>query len=315
MDVLVLSEEQVREMIDLPGLLNGLEDGFRSLSRGDVNAPERNEIPRPDGSFLLSMPGHRPRGKMTVKIVTVFEANLGLGLPSHLATIGLYDADTGACQAFMDGTYITAIRTSAAAALSARILARDDAETLTIIGAGVQGQHHLQVYPLARKFREIRIASLHHEDAERLAAEHELAHAVKDVEHAVRTSDIVALATHSGTPVIEPEWISPGTHVSSVGYRPPRGELPPALLNDASLFVETRLAFSPTPVGCAELDGLDPSVGAELGEVLLRRSPGRQSGHEITIYKAMGHVIEDVVAAELAYRAAKDQGVGQTIRL
>src|SRR5690349_4736525 len=226
MELRFLSEPQVRELLDLDALLDGLQAGFGQLTNGEVNAPGRNEVARPHESFLLGMPGHREGTDMTVKIVTVFERNLERGMPSHLAVIARFDPDTGACTAFMDGTYITAIRTSASATVSTRLLAREDARTLTIIGAGVQGQHHLATFPLVRDFERIHVASLHFEDAERLAARHPRAHATRDVEAAVRESDVVALATHAGAPVIEPEWVRPGTHVSSVGYRPPEGELP-----------------------------------------------------------------------------------------
>jgi alanine dehydrogenase len=175
----------------------------------------------------------------------------------------------------------------------------------------VQGQHHLLTFPLVREFDEIRVASLYPEDAERLAATHPRARATT-IREAVHEADVVALATHSPTPVIEPGWIAPGTHVSSVGYYPPDGELPRDL--DGSLFVETRLAFEPPPVGCAELAGVDPSSATELGEVLLGTRSGR-NGDEITIYKAMGHVIEDIVAAELAVAEAQRTGAGQLVRL
>lgn len=316
MDVLFLSERQVRELLDLNALLDGLQAGFGQLTEGDVNAPGRNEVARPHESFLLGMPGHREGTDMTVKVVTVFERNLERGLPSHLAIIARFDPDTGACTAFMDGTYITAVRTSASAAVSTRLLARPDAGTLTIIGAGVQGEHHLATFPLVRDFDTIHIASLHFEDAERLARRHPAATAVRDVERAVRESDVVALATHAGAPVIEPAWVRPGTHVSSVGYRPPDGELPRRLAREHSLFVETREAtFEPTPVGCAELQGLDPAHSTELGEVVLGRRPGRRRDDEITVYKAMGHVIEDIVAADLAYAAAVEAGAGTSLSL
>ena len=132
---------------------------------------------------------------------------------------------------------------------------------------------------------------------------------------AVRDSDIVALSSHAGEPIIQPDWIQPGTHVSSVGYKPPSGELPRGLLERGSLFVETRLAFEPTPVGCAELDGLDPASATELGEVVAGTRSGRVRRDEITIYKAMGHVIEDMVAADIAIRAARRDGVGQMLRM
>jgi alanine dehydrogenase len=285
------------------------------LSAGEVNAPERNEIAMPGDSFLLGMPGVRPGGYMTVKVVTVFEENYDAGLPSHLATIGLYDSRTGACVAFMDGTYITAIRTAASAALSTRLLARSDARVLTILGAGVQGLNHLRVFPLVRDFEEIRVGSEHCEDAQALVEQHPDACAIEDFEQAVRTSDVVALATHSGEAVIAPEWVPPGTHVTSVCYKPPRGELPRALLERSSLFVETRLAFEPAPVGCAELAGLDAAAATELGEIELGRRPGRRERDEITVYKAMGHVIEDIVAAELVYRRARERVIGRTVEL
>jgi ornithine cyclodeaminase/thiomorpholine-carboxylate dehydrogenase len=250
---------------------------------------------------------------MTVKVVTVYESNLERGLPSHLATIGLYDSETGACRALLDGTYITAVRTSAAAAVACDALARRDARVLAIVGAGVQGEQHLRTFPLVRAFDEIRISSLVHEDAERLAATEPRARAVS-AEEAVRGAHVIALATHSAHPVVEPKWIAPGAHVSSVGYRPPDGELPRELIARGRLFVETREAFEPTPVGCGELAGLDPADATEVGEVLLGRVDGRR-GDEITVYKAMGHVAEDIAAAELVYAAARREAAGVLVEL
>jgi ornithine cyclodeaminase/alanine dehydrogenase-like protein (mu-crystallin family) len=214
MEILVLNEDEVRQLLDPRALLQALADGFRALTAGEVTAPDRNEVGL-QGAFLLGMPGRRD-STMAVKVVTVFESNREL--PSHLATIGLYDTETGACTAFIDGTYITALRTSAAAALATDVLARRDARTLAIIGAGVQGEHHLRTFPLVRQFDDIRIASLYPEDAERLAACHPAARATT-AEEAARGADVVALATHAATPVIEAAWVAPGTHVSSVGYR------------------------------------------------------------------------------------------------
>src|SRR3954447_23013047 len=197
MEILVLNEGEVRALLDPRALLEALADGFRALSGGEVTAPDRNEVTLDGGAFLLGMPGRRG-GTMAVKVVTVFEASV----PSHLATIGLYDVETGACRAFIDGTYITALRTSAAAALAADLLARHDARTLAIVGAGVQGEHHMLTFPLVREFEDIRIASLIPEDAERLAASHPAARATR-AEEAVVGADVVALATHAAMPVIE----------------------------------------------------------------------------------------------------------------
>src|SRR3954454_8615204 len=289
MDVLVLNQSEVERQLDIDALLDGLRDGFKALSHNEVTAPHRNELSMPDNAFLLAMPGRLRQGQMTVKVVTVFEHTTTL--PTHLATIDLYDAETGACLAFMDGTYITAIRTSAAAAVADDRLARPDAKAPGSTGAGVQGEHHLKTFPRVRDFDEIRISSLYAEDAHRLAALHPRARAVDDPATEVAGADVVALAPHAAQPVIEPEWIAPGTHVSSVGYHPPDGELPRALLDRATLFVETYEAFEPPPVGCAELQGRS-------GAHVLGDGQGRTSAEEITVYKAMGHVMEDIVSAE-----------------
>jgi ornithine cyclodeaminase/alanine dehydrogenase-like protein (mu-crystallin family) len=106
------------------------------------------------------------------------------------------------------------------------------------------------------------------------------------------------------------DWIAPGVHVTSVGYHPPGGELDPALIDRGRLFVESRVAFQPPPVGCDELQGRDPTTGTELGEVILGLLPGRESPDEITIYKSMGHAMEDVVTASLVYQAALVEGAG-----
>ena len=311
----MLDRASVERLLDLGDLMEALADGFRALTRGEVVAPDRNQLAMPDGAFLLSMPGRMGDGLMAVKVVTLFESNAAAGVPAHLATIGLYDAETGVCRAFMDGTYITAIRTSAAAALACDLLARRDARVLAIVGSGVQAEHHLRTFPMVRDLAEIRIAALRHDEARRVAELDPRARAVDGVEEAVRDADVVALVTSAGQPVIDPAWLRPGAHVSSVGYKPPDGELPPELARTGHLFVETRKALEPPPVGCAELRDLGPGAATELGELLLGRAPGRRDADEITVYKAMGHVVEDIAAAELVLAAARRAGVGTSVAL
>jgi len=148
---------------------------------------------------------------------------------------------------------------------------------------------------------------------EQLAAADVGAHAVETAEEAVRGADVVCLCTSASEPVISSDWLAPGMHVTSVGYNPPGGELDRRVIEQGHLFVETRQAFEPPPAGCGELVGFDPGVGTELGEVLLGRSPGRQSEDELTVYKAMGHACEDLAAAGLVYQRAKQDGAGRTV--
>jgi alanine dehydrogenase len=199
--------------------------------------------------------------------------------------------------------------------LSHKLLSRPESRTATIVGAGVQAREHLRLLPLVRNFEEILICSLEFEHAKRLADLNPRARAVRDVRSAIEQSDVVCLATHSATPVIEAAWVRPGTHVSSVGYHPPNGELPRALARDHRLFVETMDAFAAPPVGCAELTGVDAVRGTTLGDVVNDRRKGRANDSEITVYKAMGVAMEDMVAANLAYRTARRRGAGVSMKL
>jgi alanine dehydrogenase len=311
--VMTLSEKDVEKYLGPRQLLDGLEDGFRGLELGEVQSPPRSQLSVAGKGFLLTMPAWRPGMQLTVKIVNVFDGNLLINLPNHLALINLFDPNTGATSCIMDGTYVTAVRTAAAAALSVRLLSRAGSRIATVIGAGVQGRQHLRMLPLVGNFDRINICSLRFEEAQKLATESNIACAAADREKAVRESDVVCLATHSPEPVIDSDWVKPGTHVTSVGYHPPNGELPKDLARAHHLFVETLDAFQSAPVGCSELAGLGASVGTTLGAVALGRKAGRRSDDEITVYKAMGVAMEDMVAANLAFQRAKQDGGGSVM--
>jgi len=313
--VISLSEADVARHLEPAELLQALEASFGALARGEVQCPPRPEISIPDRGFSLAMSAWQPGMQICVKIVNVFDGNLARGLPNHLALINLFDPETGAATCVMDATYITGIRTAAAAVLSHKLLSRPDSRIATIVGAGVQAREHLRLLPLVRDFDEIQICSLVFEHAERLASLHPKARAVRDSQTAIERSHVVCLATHSASPVIEAEWVQPGTHVSSVGYHPPEGELPRALARDHRLFVETRDAFAAPPVGCAELSRVEPARGTTLGDVVNDPRKGRTNNSEITVYKAMGIAMEDMVAANLVYRTVQRSGGGARMTL
>src|SRR6266849_213572 len=316
MKVLMLSQADVTALLDLDRLLDALEEGFRAVSSGEVEVPGRSAVTTEHDGWLGTMPGYGPGLGLGVKLVSVFPHNDAAGLPSHQALIALFDPVTGSPLAVMDGTRITAIRTAGGAAVSARHLARKDSSVLAIIGAGVQGHAHLEIFPRVRDFQEIRIASRSPESAVKLAALHPHARPVESYEDAVRDADVIAMCTHSSTPVIKRAWVAPGTHVTSVGYAGPHGELDRELAEAANLFVESRAAaFSLPPSGCMELAGMDPEKATEMGEVLLGERPGRRSDDEITIYKSMGHAVEDLAASSLVYKEALARGAGSTVDL
>jgi ornithine cyclodeaminase/thiomorpholine-carboxylate dehydrogenase len=315
MEVLMLSAGEVEQLLDPDALLDALSDEFRALSEDKIIAPGRSEVSTGEPGFLLTMPVYRPGREITVKLVSVFHGNDVLGVTSHQALICLFDAATGTPVCIMDGAYITAMRTAGASALSTRELARDDARTLAIVGAGVQGAAHLKLMPRVRDFGEIRIASRTFAHAQHLAERDERARAVATAEEAVRDADVVCLCTNAPDAVLRGEWLAPGAHVTSVGYRPPGGELGGDVIERGALFVETRRAFEPPPVGCGELTGRDPMSGTEMGELLLGSRPGRKSHDALTVYKAMGHACEDMAAASLVYQRARREGIGVTVAL
>ena len=158
------------------------------------------------------------------------------------------------------------------------------------------------------------MASRDRSHAETLAREFDATPA-QDFESAVRGADVVCVCTDASEPVIDGSWLAPGAHVTSVGASPKGGELDGRTVRAGLLVVESRVAFEPPPAGAAELAGLDPADAVELGEILDGRHPGRTSDEEVTVYKSMGHAVEDAAAARLVYDAARARGLGTDVAI
>ncbi|HZS14609.1 MAG TPA: ornithine cyclodeaminase family protein [Candidatus Dormibacteraeota bacterium] len=316
MDVLVLSREDVVRLLSVEQLLDALADGFVRLSAGEVSAPPRVAASAPSG-ILAAMPGYLPGagGGLEVKLVSVFPGNHALGLPSHQALITVFSAETGAPEAVMDGEHITAVRTAASSALAARVLARPDARVLAVLGAGVQGRAHLRAMSSVLPLASVRVASRTFTHAEALATEDPRAVAVPSFEEAVRGADVVCCCTDAGTPVLRRSWLSSGAHVSSVGASASGPEVDAETIAAGLVVVESRVACSPWPAGAHELAGVAPAAVVELGEVLSGAHPGRTSATQLTVWKSMGHAVEDAVAARLVLDAARAAGAGTVVRL
>jgi alanine dehydrogenase len=303
--VLVLNREEVARLLDVDLLFERLERAFVELSAGRASVPPRMAAFDPGRGFLAAMPGYVD-GVLAAKLVTVFPGHD----PSHQALIAVFDAETGAPRSVMDGTHITAVRTGASSAVATRALARDDSRVLAVLGAGVQGRSHLDAVRRVRPFAEVRVASRTREHAQALAEETG-ASVAGSFEEAVRGADVVCCCTHASEPVLRREWLAAGTHVCSVGASQEGPELDPPTVTSGLLCVESRVAFEPPPAGAFELQGLDPDDAVELGEVLAGTRAGRTSDDQITVYKSMGHAVEDAAAAALVLeQAGVDQGQG-----
>jgi alanine dehydrogenase len=305
--MLVLTRAEVEELLDLDELVGALARAHEELSSGSVSMPPRIAALAADG-LLGAMPAYLPSAGLGCKLVSVFPHNTDR--PTHQAAIVLFDPANGSPVALMDGTYITATRTAAAAALAARLLARPDAKVLAIIGTGVQARSHVRAFSHIREWGEVRLAGRDPAKTEALAAELGLVHA-PSFEAAVRGADVVAAATHSAEPVVMAEWVAPGTHVSSVGYNAPGSELDPALVRAATIVVESReSSFAPPPGGAPELAGFDRALVSELGELVSGGRRGRATPIEITLYKSVGVAAQDLAAAALVLTAARARNVG-----
>jgi len=315
--VIVLSEAEVRELLDLDQLVDALADAHRDLSAGEASMPPRIAAMVQERQGLLGvMPAYLPSAGLACKLVTLFPQNVDRH--THQAVIVVFDPETGTPLAVMDGTYITAARTAAGSALATRLLAREDAEVLALLGTGVQARSHARALPRVRAFSEVRVAGRDRARAEALADEigpH--ARAVSSYEEAIRGSDVVAATTHTTDPIVRREWLSPGVHVNSVGLNPSGREVDEQTVADALLVVESReSALAAPPAGAPELVGVRPAdVHAELGELVAGTRPGRSSQDEITLYKSVGVAVQDVAAAALVLAAAKERSVGRAIEL
>lgn len=306
--MLVISRQEVERLLDISAMLDALEDAFRALSSGAADVPSRIAARAPHG-MLAAMPGRIP-GTLAAKIVTVFPENDARGAPSHQAVILVADESDGTLLALLDGTNITATRTAGGSAVSVRHLARPDASVLAILGAGVQGHSHIEVVPFVRDFREIRVASRTVQHARELAALHPRARVVDTFEEAVRGAHVVCCCTDAREPILRRTWLADGCHVTSVGgtFGP---EVDPDTVADARVFVESRTATAgPPPTGTFELAGRDPASVTEIGEVLAGLAPGRRDESELTLYKSMGHAVEDCATARLVLERALAEGVG-----
>jgi ornithine cyclodeaminase/alanine dehydrogenase-like protein (mu-crystallin family) len=311
-ELLVLSEDDVRRLLDLDDLASALRKALKAVSSGTASVPARIGAYSPAG-LVGAMPGFVPEIGLGAKLVAYFRDNHNRGLPGHQALITLFGPEDGTPRVLMGGTTITGIRTAMTAAVAAAALARPASRTLAILGAGVQGGTHLEAFTHELSFDDIRVASRDPAHAAELAGRAAVARPVDSFEEAVRGADVVCLCTDAYEPVIARAWLAPGAHVSSVGSG---GEVDPETVTTASVFVESRQsATQPFPAGARELSGLRPDAVTELGEVLLGKHPGRTSDTEITLYKSTGHASEDLAAAATVYDAAVARGVGTTVTL
>lgn len=326
--MLVLTAAQVAGLLDLDDLVEAVAAAMDHFSHGRVSMPSRVAAMVDERHGMLAvMPAYLPSAHaLTSKLVTLFPENTTI--PTHQAVICCFDPETGTPLALMDGEHITAARTAAGSALATRLLAREDAAVVSVIGTGAQARSHAYALGRLDRVAVIQVTGRDPSKAARLADELHAAgiaaSAAASVEDAVRTADVVCAATHADQPVIRRSWLKPGTHVNSVGYNSSgAGEIDQDTIRDARIVVESRAAaLAPPPAGSVELRNAIHAgvitadhIYAEIGELVAGDRPARADDTQITLYKSTGVAVQDAAAAALVLANARARGVGIEVGL
>lgn len=309
--MLILGAAETRSRLRFDTLIPALERAFQQ----DVVVPPRHvhAIAGPPAGTVLIMPAWTPAGYLGVKIINIFAANTQRNLPGLHATYTLYSAITGVPLAFLDGDIITGFRTAAAAALGAKLLARRDARKLLIVGAGRIAGHLAPAMRTVRPIDQVSVWNVRHEAAERLAArlveQGFDAVATTELEAAVRQADIVSCATLSHEPLIRGAWLAPGTHLDLIGsFTPAMRETDAACFAaDKCVYVDTEEALKKSGdllYAMQEQALTEDGIRGTLASLCHGRAAGRTDDAQITVFKAVGSALEDLVAAQLVYESA-----------
>lgn len=319
MSVLVLSDADVRELLDLESCVTAMEDALARLAHGELVNPLRTIMRPPASAAMGLMPAFRGGGSplFSLKEIVIAPANAERGLDPHQGAVLLHDGVTGELMAILNASAVTEIRTAAVSALATRLLARPGARVVAVLGSGVQGRSHVAAMHTVLDDPIVHIWSRNPAHAEALALEtHSLV--AGSVEEALAGADVVCTTTAAREPIVRREWLAEGMHVNAVGASVPTArELDAASVAAASLFVDRRestLSESGDYLFAVEEAGIGPDhVRAELGEVLTGAHPGRTSPQELTLFKSLGLAVEDLAAADLCVTRARERGVGREI--
>ena len=322
MKILVLNHSEVEQLLPMAECIAVMEETFAALARDAFHQPLRTIVKPPEAKGVMAlMPTFRAGDKplFGLKAICVFPGNAAIGKDAHQGGVIIFDGANGEPLAIVNASAITAIRTAAVSGVATKLLAREDASDLAIIGAGVQARTHLTAMSCVRQLKRIRVAARRFESAQKFAEQMQprcavLIESLDSVEAVVRGADIVVTATTSREPVLQREWISPGAHINAVGtYSFNAREIDTATMAASSLFVDRResaLNEAGDYLIAAKEGAIGPEhIRAELDQLVTGAHPGRTSPDEITIFKSLGLAIEDLAAAAYIFGKAK-QGVG-----
>ncbi|OYT53308.1 MAG: ornithine cyclodeaminase family protein [Candidatus Altiarchaeales archaeon ex4484_2] len=318
---LLLSEEDVREVLGADAVIEAVEEGFRAYGEGRVNMPPKSYLLLDDGDFramygeIKGFLGHDVCG---LKWVNVHPNNPSIGLPTVMAKILLNDPVTGVELADMDGSFITDMRTGAAGAVAVKYLAREDASNIAFMGAGRQATTQLECIRRVRNILRVRVYDLDESRAEEFA-HHASELGVADsmacgLEEALEDADILVSLTPSRKPVVSADLIPDGLHINAFGADAQgKQELDPAILRRARIYIDDWEQASHSgeinvPLGEDYISKSD--ISGSLGGLVTGSVEGRVANDDVTLFDSTGLIVQDLVTAYTAYRLCKMRGLG-----
>jgi alanine dehydrogenase len=325
--VLLLTKQDLESILDMKSVIQAVELGYKERALGTAELPPRAWVSAPKhsgwlGAMLAYLGGIDALG---MKITSTYPNNPKVGYPTVGGTILLADSKTGFPISIMDGIYITAVRTGAAAAVATKYLARKNASKAAIIGDGVIGRSTLTAIAEVRKLESVTIYDILPDVAKKYVEEMEARLRIpitscENPDIAVRNADIIVTSTTSLNPVFHGEQILPGVHINSMGWISPESrELDNETITKAHKIV---LDFWDDAIEAAEIKGpikegliSKDSIYAEIGEIVCANKAGRTSDKEVTLFKSVGVAAIDVSTAKVAYDLAKKKSVGKEITL
>ncbi len=309
----------------MPEAIEAMKSAFATLSQGLAAAPQRGVVPvgDADGTTLL-MGAYLPDEGLAAKTVSIFHRNPELGKPAVTGLVLVLDPRTGEPQGLMDGGPLTAWRTGAASGAATDLLAVPAARVGAVVGAGAQARTQVLAIDAVRELDAVKVHSLDRNQAERLVAEMQndtraqLEVAGSSAE-AVADADVICTATSSATPVFDGELLKPGAHINAIGtFTLDRRELDYVTVDRSRVFVDlvgAALEEAGDLMAAVEHGVTGSEEWTEIGLVAAGLADGRQTLDEITLFKSVGHAVQDVAAASRVLRAAREMGLGHEIEL
>lgn len=314
MKVLIVSHEEVRQHLPMIDCMTAMESALMLLDREEAFNPLRNVIWLPDktGLMVLMPSSLSDPAVMGLKAISVFPGNSATEYDSHQGVVMLFEAQNGRLLALIDATEVTAIRTAAVSGVATRLLAREDAGDLAILGAGTQARKHIEAMQAARNIRRVRVWSRNYdktiEFAESVSKSHGLPiEAQASARDAVIGADLICTTTAAVEPIVEVDWVAPGAHINAVGACTPAArELDSATVVKSRLYVDSRESAinEAGDFVIPKQKGLigESHILGEIGELLNNKKNGRSTAEDITLFKSLGLAVEDLAAANLLYR-------------